>query len=140
MPGVMALPTTTPPPADTPSFSHTIGFSQTPDPAQTSGEFYQYAQEIRTIYAIWTYSNMASGLQIHWDPNLNGTRWLTSEATWDFAQCGASGTIVELVASDPLKGLPDGNYNLDLYINDQPQFTTPDLPAYRSFGILPPET
>lgn len=140
MPGLVALPTTTPPPADTPSFSHSIYFSQTPDPSQAGYQFYQYPPGIKAMYAIWTYANMATGLQVRWDLNLYGTRLQSAEMSWDFAQCGPNGTIIELVASDPQNGLSAGVYELELYIDDQPQFIAQDDPAYRGFELMPPGT
>jgi len=59
---------------------------------------------------------------------------------WDFARCGAEGTLVEQVASDPTNGLSAGVYDLDLYIDDQPQFMAQDDPAARGFEILPAGT
>ena len=137
MPGVMAQPEVTMPPSAAPSFSRAIEFATTADPSKASYGFYQYYQETKQIYAIWTYANMAAGLTLRRELYRDNALVDTRQELWDFDQCAASGTIIEVAISDPLNGVPNGSYKLRLYINGEPQFTTSDVPR---FDMLPAGT
>lgn len=140
LPGAKAQPAVTMPPTAAPGFSHTIDFATTADASMGTHGFYQVYQATKQVYAIWTYSNMAAGLTVRRDLYRDNAPVDTRQGPWDFEQCGASGTIIEVAISDPLNGLPDGRYELRLYINGEPQFTPLEDPSLRGFEMLPAGT
>jgi hypothetical protein len=128
-----SAPAPTLPPATPPSFSHTINFAETADVSKATRSFHQGTT---TIYALWAYSNMTDGLIFRRDWYRDGTLWKTKEDVWSLAKYGANGTVTFISIYDMQKGLPNGHYELKLYINNQPQFSTSDDPALRSFDIV----
>lgn len=113
-------------------FSPTIFFAPAPDIDQATRAFPADTPE---IYALWSYSNMSAGDTVRREWYLNGDVWIEREAAWDFAKYGTSGTVQDIsIYADDRESLPEGHYELRLYVNDVPQFIEGDA-ANRSFDI-----
>lgn len=135
--GPVAQPTvpTAPPTAIPPSFSPTITFAETADIAAGTRSFHG---GVTRIYALWQYFNMSEALLVRRDWYRDGELWITKSERWSVAKYGRDGTMKDVSIYDLQDGLPSGHYELQLYINDVPQFGSADDPALRSFDIEKP--
>ena len=106
-------------------------------PAFTNPKFYWYPIQhggcgpmyrvlfparVRRVHATWDYANMNAGLTIRREWYHDGELWAEHHENWDFAKYGANGTVDDTYIYDFDAGLPPGNYELRVFINDQPQF------------------
>src|SRR5574341_977934 len=85
-----------------------------PPAAEPAGIFAAGTQE---IYALITYGNMAEGMVFRREWYRDNSLWLEREEAWDFARYGASGTRTDISIYDFDNGLPEGRYQLRLYID-----------------------
>jgi hypothetical protein len=117
---IPVVPTAVPAPSTgEPAFSPEIRFGPDPDTVTTRRVFPQPVQE---IFAVWEYTNMREGLTIRREWRLDGELWIEREEPWDFEKYGASGVVTDISIYDYDEGLPPGFYELNLYIDGQPQF------------------
>jgi len=114
-----------------PHFSREILFATQPDPALASRTF---ARKTPQVYALWRYSGMTNGLRVRREWLQNGQPYLERENDWDFKKYGANGLMTDTAIFDFAEGLPNGHYELRLYIDRQPQFSEADAP-FRSFDL-----
>lgn len=94
----------------------------------------------KRVFAIWHYQNMRAGLTIKREWYLNGEPWLLREEPWDFEKYGAAGVMSDISIYDLDAGLPEGLYQLKVYINNVAQpigVNTPSGPdTFMIFEIL----
>lgn len=107
-----------------PTFSNFLFYRTNLRPANC-GNTYQkiFPARILQVHARWDYANMHAGLTIRREWYNDGNLWARYDEPWDFVKYGAEGSIDDVPIFDFDKGLPPGDYELRLYINDQPQFT-----------------
>lgn len=105
-----------------PRFSNFVFYRTSLRPANC-GDTYQkvFPAHILQVHARWDYANMQAGLSIRREWYNNGELWARYDEPWDFAKYGAQGTVNDVPIYDFDKGLPPGDYELRMYINDQPQ-------------------
>ncbi len=126
-----SLPTTVPGSTGT-YFSALITFTDSEEPIPDTRSFALGTEE---IFARWRYSGMKPGWTVRREWYLNSELWLEREEAWDFDSHGASGMVYDVSIFDFEAGLPAGQYELRLYVNNQPQFSGDA--ALRSFAIVP---
>lgn len=126
--------TATAPAAGVPHFGPEILFATAPASSQATRSF---PSGTTRIYAIWTYSGMAQEMLVRREWYLNGALWLEREEAWNASKYGANGTISDISIYDLKSGLPDGHYEVRLYIDGRPQFSDADA-GLRSFDIVAP--
>jgi hypothetical protein len=94
----------------------------------------------KQVFATWHYRNMRAGLTIKREWYLNGEPWLLREEPWDFEKYGAAGVMSDISIYDLDAGLPEGLYQLKVYINNVLQpigVNTPGGPeTFMIFEIL----
>jgi len=123
---------TAPPTAIPPRISANITFSETTDPGTGARSFHA---GVTRIYALLQYSNMSEQLLVRRDWYLDGKLWLSKSDRWSVAKYGRDGTLKDISIYDTQNGLPSGHYELQVYIDDVPQFGSSDDIALRSFDI-----
>lgn len=94
----------------------------------------------KQVFATWHYQNMHVGLTIKREWSLNGEPWLVREEPWNFEKYGAAGVMPDISIYDFDAGLPEGLYQLKVYINNVVQpigINTPGGPeTFMIFEIL----
>ena len=117
-----------------PNFTAEILFSTAPDASKTQRVFPVGTQQ---IYAIWGYANMGEGLIIRREWYRDGAPWLYKEEPWNLDQYGSDGQINDISIFDFDQGIQAGTYDLQLYIDDQPQSIS-EIGHLNSFRVVDP--
>jgi carboxypeptidase family protein len=114
----LATPTEVPPVGFTPVGSNpvfyaaSVSLEQSGVPARIA-----FPTGTKQIFAVWHYQNMRAGLTIKREWYLNGQPWLFREDPWDFQKYGADGMMPDISIYDFEVGLPEGLYELRVYID-----------------------
>lgn len=80
-----------------------------------------FPEGTKQVYAIMNYQNMTQGMVVRREWYLDGTLWLMREEPWDFTKYGSSGTIRDISIYDWDYGLPNGVYQLRVFVDGVPQ-------------------
>ncbi|MCI0708830.1 MAG: hypothetical protein L0154_01590 [Chloroflexi bacterium] len=85
------------------------GLNQTAFPAGTT-----------RVYAVWDYSNIPVGAQVHRIWRRNEQIFADRTEAWDFNKYGTSGTVTDVYIFDEISGLSSGNYLVEISLVGQP--------------------
>jgi hypothetical protein len=85
------------------------GLNQTAFPAGTT-----------RVYAVWDYSNIPVGAQVHRVWRRNEEIFADRTEAWDFSKYGTSGTVTDVFIYDDISGLSSGSYVVEISLVGQP--------------------
>ncbi len=117
---------------NTPKFSNPAFYQTSLKPANCAPEYGDvFPARILQVHAQWDYANMRAGLTIRREWYSNGKLWARYDEPWNFVKYGADGIIHDVPIYDLDAGLEPGDYELRLYINEEPQFDPAEKIGFR---------
>ena len=72
------------------------------------------------VYAVWDYSNIPVGAQVHRVWRRNEEIVADRTEAWDFSKYGTFGTVNDVYIYDEISGLSNGNYVVEISLVGQP--------------------
>lgn len=86
---------------------------------------------IQEVFAVWHYVDMQPRDFIRQVWLHNGTVWIQREEAWDYDEYGSTGWMTDVSIHDYVDGLPTGNWELQVYVNDVLQTSTESVHTFR---------